>query len=92
MKEDGTNAYAGYRLTAFINAEERLAGSADNAKWLLQDRLAEAGPRGEVGEPWAPHVEVDRNVVTGQARPPPVSSPPSCSRSFPDNALHRKKP
>ena len=66
VREDGTNAYAGYRITAFTNAEERMAGSADKAKWLLQDRLADAGLKVEAGEPFAPHVEVDRNVVTGQ--------------------------
>ncbi|MFC8520756.1 type 1 glutamine amidotransferase domain-containing protein [Streptomyces sp. NPDC057257] len=73
VREDGTNAYAGYRITAFTNTEERLAGSAEKAKWLLQDRLIEAGLKVEVGEPWAPHVEVDRNVVTGQN---PASSGP----------------
>ncbi|MCG7208553.1 type 1 glutamine amidotransferase domain-containing protein [Streptomyces arenae] len=66
VKDDGTNAFAGYRVTAFTNAEEQLAGSAANARWLLQDRLTEAGLKVEAGEPWAPHVEVDRNVVTGQ--------------------------
>ncbi|MFE8957466.1 type 1 glutamine amidotransferase domain-containing protein [Streptomyces massasporeus] len=73
VKEDGTNAFSGYRITAFTNAEEQLAGSAANAKWLLQDRLTEAGLKVEVGEPWAPHVEVDRGVVTGQN---PASSGP----------------
>ncbi|BBB01708.1 putative DJ-1/PfpI-family transcriptional regulator [Actinacidiphila reveromycinica] len=73
VREDGGNAYAGYRITAFTNAEERLAGSADGARWLLQDRLTEAGLEVEAGEPWAPHVEVDRNVVTGQN---PASSGP----------------
>ncbi|MDX2936763.1 type 1 glutamine amidotransferase domain-containing protein [Streptomyces ipomoeae] len=73
VKEDGTNAYAGYRITAFTNTEEQLAGSAEKAKWLLQDRLTEAGLKVEAGEPWAPHVEVDRNVVTGQN---PASSGP----------------
>ncbi|MGW2288782.1 type 1 glutamine amidotransferase domain-containing protein [Streptomyces phaeochromogenes] len=73
VKADGANAFAGYRGTAFTNAEEQLAGSADNALWLLQDRLTEAGLKVEVGEPWAPHVEVDRNVVTGQN---PASSGP----------------
>ncbi|MEU8629763.1 type 1 glutamine amidotransferase domain-containing protein [Streptomyces sp. NPDC048669] len=66
LKEDGTNAYAGYRITAFTNTEEQLAGNAETARWLLQDRLTEAGLKVEAGEPWAPHVEVDRNVVTGQ--------------------------
>ncbi|KUO21293.1 type 1 glutamine amidotransferase domain-containing protein [Streptomyces dysideae] len=73
VREDGTNAYGGYRITAFTNAEEQLAGSADKAKWLLQDRLTEVGVKVEVGAPWAPHVEVDRNVVTGQN---PASSAP----------------
>ncbi|MFE6892039.1 type 1 glutamine amidotransferase domain-containing protein [Streptomyces sp. NPDC057694] len=70
---NGANAFAGYRITAFTNAEEQLAGSAAKARWLLQDRLTEAGLQVEVGEPWAPHVEVDRHVVTGQN---PASSGP----------------
>ncbi|MPY63878.1 type 1 glutamine amidotransferase domain-containing protein [Streptomyces spongiae] len=73
MGEDGTNAYAGYRVTAFTNAEEELAGNAAKARWLLQDRLTEAGLTVEAHAPFAPHVEVDRNVVTGQN---PASSAP----------------
>lgn len=71
--EDGTNAFAGYRITAFTNDEERQAGNADKAKWLLQDRLTEAGLQVETGAPWAPHIQTDRNVVTGQN---PASSAP----------------
>ncbi|MEE1825577.1 type 1 glutamine amidotransferase domain-containing protein [Streptomyces sp. BE20] len=62
----GANAFAGYRVAAFTNAEETQAGFADRAKWLLQDRLTEAGVLVQEGEPWAPHVVVDRNLVTGQ--------------------------
>lgn len=65
-KDDGTNAFAGYRLTGFTNAEEGQAGFADKAKWLLQDRLVEIGTDFQEGEPWAPYVVVDRNLVTGQ--------------------------
>ncbi|MEU8845369.1 type 1 glutamine amidotransferase domain-containing protein [Streptomyces sp. NPDC048564] len=65
-KADGTNTFAGYRVAAFTNAEETQAGFADKAKWLLQDRLTETGVQVQVGEPWAPHVVVDRNLVTGQ--------------------------
>ncbi|MDN3293211.1 type 1 glutamine amidotransferase domain-containing protein [Streptomyces ficellus] len=72
-KEDGTNAFAGYRLTGFTNAEETQAGLAGKAKWLLQDRLVEIGADFQEGEPWAPHVVVDRNLVTGQN---PSSSAP----------------
>ena len=70
---DGANTFAGYRVAAFTNAEETQAGFADRAKWLLQDRLTEAGVQVQVGEPWAPNVVVDRNLVTGQN---PASSAP----------------
>ncbi|QJS99633.1 type 1 glutamine amidotransferase domain-containing protein [Streptomyces asoensis] len=73
VTEDGSNAFAGYRIAAFTNAEEFQAGLGDKAKWLLQDRLTEAGVEVQVGEPWAPHVVVDRNLVTGQN---PASSAP----------------
>ncbi|WP_432073149.1 type 1 glutamine amidotransferase domain-containing protein [Streptomyces wuyuanensis] len=63
---DGSNAFAGCRVAAFTNAEETQAGFADRAKWLLQDRLAEAGVQVREGEPWAANVVVDRNLVSGQ--------------------------
>ncbi|MEU9999913.1 type 1 glutamine amidotransferase domain-containing protein [Streptomyces sp. NPDC050848] len=72
-KEDGTNAFAGYEVAAFTNAEEAQAGFADKAKWLLETRLVEAGVDVRVGEPWAPNVVVDRNLFTGQN---PSSSAP----------------
>ncbi|MEU6236506.1 type 1 glutamine amidotransferase domain-containing protein [Kitasatospora sp. NPDC047058] len=72
-RADGGNAFAGYRLTGFTDAEETQAGLADKAKWLLQTRLVEAGADFQEGEPWAPHVVVDRNLVTGQN---PASSVP----------------
>ncbi|MGP3998713.1 type 1 glutamine amidotransferase domain-containing protein [Streptomyces sp. 8N706] len=73
VKTDGSNAFSGYQVAAFTNAEEAQAGFADKAKWLLQTRLTEAGVRVQAGEPWAPKVVVDRNLVTGQN---PVSSTP----------------
>ncbi|MFF8193284.1 type 1 glutamine amidotransferase domain-containing protein [Streptomyces bobili] len=73
VKEDGTNAFAGRHVAAFTNAEEMQAGLGDKAKWLLQDRLTEAGVEVRAGEPWAPHVIVDGNLVTGQN---PASSGP----------------
>ncbi|MEU7033383.1 type 1 glutamine amidotransferase domain-containing protein [Streptomyces sp. NPDC046237] len=65
-KADGSNAFAGYEITAFTNTEETQAGFADKAKWLLESRLVEAGVEFRSGEPWAPFVVVDRNLVTGQ--------------------------
>lgn len=72
-RADGTNAFAGYRIAAFTDAEETQGGLADRAKWLLESRLVEAGVDVQVGEPWVPNVVVDRNVVTGQN---PASSAP----------------
>jgi putative intracellular protease/amidase len=66
IKTDGTNAFAGYKVTGFTNTEETQAGFADKAKWLLQDRLVNAGVDFQEGEPWAPKTVVDRNLVTGQ--------------------------
>ncbi|MFG2793427.1 type 1 glutamine amidotransferase domain-containing protein [Streptomyces sp. NPDC048419] len=72
-ERDGVNTFAGYQVAAFTNAEETQSGFADKAKWLLQDRLTEAGVQVQVGEPWAPKVVVDRNLITGQN---PASSAP----------------
>ncbi|MFC9671373.1 type 1 glutamine amidotransferase domain-containing protein [Streptomyces sp. NPDC056949] len=73
IKGDGTNAFAGYKVTGFTNTEETQAGFADKAKWLLQDRLVNAGVDFQEGQPWAPKTVVDRNLVTGQN---PSSSAP----------------
>ncbi|MEU3013560.1 type 1 glutamine amidotransferase domain-containing protein [Nocardia asteroides] len=62
----GSSPFAGYRIAAFSNAEETQAGFADKAKWLLQDRLVALGADYREGEPWAPHIEVDRTLYTGQ--------------------------
>ena len=70
---DGGSPFAGYRLTGFTNAEEIQGGLADKAGWLLQDRLVALGADFREGEPWIPHVEVDRNLITGQN---PSSSAP----------------
>ncbi|WP_019548978.1 type 1 glutamine amidotransferase domain-containing protein [Streptomyces sulphureus] len=66
IREDGGNAFAGYRVTGFTNAEESQVGLADKAAWLLQDRLVQAGVDFQEGEAWDPHVVVDRQLVTGQ--------------------------
>ncbi|MER6350037.1 type 1 glutamine amidotransferase domain-containing protein [Streptomyces sp. NPDC001595] len=73
VRQDGSNAFAGYRVAAFTDAEEKQGGLADKARWLLQTRLTEAGVDVEAGEPWAPKVVVDRTLITGQN---PASSAP----------------
>ncbi|WP_067539668.1 type 1 glutamine amidotransferase domain-containing protein [Nocardia crassostreae] len=69
----GESPFAGYRVTGFTNAEETMAGFADKAQWLLEDRLVALGADFRAGAPFAPHIEVDRNLYTGQN---PASSAP----------------
>lgn len=73
LDDEGSSPFAGYRVTGFSNAEETQAGLADKAPWLLEDRLVALGVDYREGEPWAPHIEVDRNLYTGQN---PASSAP----------------
>ena len=63
---DGTWPFAGYRMTGLSNAEERLNPFAWKAKWLLEDRLKEAGADYTSGVPLKSKVVVDRNLYTGQ--------------------------
>ncbi|MBQ1088863.1 type 1 glutamine amidotransferase domain-containing protein [Streptomyces sp. B93] len=72
-RAEGGNAFAGYRVAAFTNAEETMGGLADRAKWLLETRLRDAGVEVAAGAPWVPNVVVDRCLVTGQN---PASSAP----------------
>jgi putative intracellular protease/amidase len=77
VREDGTWAFAGLRLTGFTNEEEGQAGFAERAPWLLETRLRDSGAHVEVSEAWGPHVIVDGNLITGQN---PASSQPVTRR------------
>ncbi|MFD4598171.1 type 1 glutamine amidotransferase domain-containing protein [Streptomyces sp. NPDC058464] len=65
---EGTSPFHGYRLTGLSNSEEIQNGLADRAKWLLQDRLvSDVGADYRKGEEnFAPHIEADRTLLTGQ--------------------------
>lgn len=63
---DGSWLFQGRKLTAFSDEEERQAGLADNAPWLLEHRLRTAGARYEAGPAWGSYVVVDDNLITGQ--------------------------
>ncbi len=65
-RDDGTWLFKDRKLTGFSNEEETQATFAGNAPWLLEDRLRLAGARYESIAPYAPHVVVDGNLVTGQ--------------------------
>ncbi|GGQ59166.1 hypothetical protein GCM10010216_21450 [Streptomyces flaveolus] len=64
---DGSNPFAGRRMTGLSNTEERLNRFSRKAKWLLEDRMIEAGVQYDKGRvPLRPYVVVDGNLYTGQ--------------------------
>ncbi len=66
VREDGSSAFAGRRLTVFTDDEERQGGLGDGAPYLVESRLRELGVVVEPGEPWSVTVVVDGTVVSGQ--------------------------
>ncbi|HEV7708852.1 MAG TPA: hypothetical protein VGP16_11710 [Asanoa sp.] len=65
-RPDGSWLFKGRKLTGFSDDEERQAGLADNAPWLLENRLRAGGAAYESGPAWGPYVVVDDNLITGQ--------------------------
>jgi putative intracellular protease/amidase len=70
---DGKYLVSGKCVTGFSNEEEQAIGLASVVPFLLEDRLRERGGLYCRGPLWAPHVEVDGKLVTGQN---PASSVP----------------
>ncbi|AJE83656.1 MULTISPECIES: type 1 glutamine amidotransferase domain-containing protein [Streptomyces] len=64
---DGSNPFAGRRMTGLSNIEERLNTFSRKAKWFLEDRMVEVGVAYDKARlPLRPHVVVDGNLYTGQ--------------------------
>ena len=72
--KNGDYLIKGRRVTGFTNAEERAVGLSTIVPFLLEDRLKERGAMYSSGVNWAPHVQVDGKLVTGQN---PASSGPA---------------
>lgn len=64
VDQDGAFAFAGRRMTAFTDEEERQGGLA--VPYFLESRLRELGAVLETGPAWTSAVVVDGNLVTGQ--------------------------
>ncbi|MET9296995.1 type 1 glutamine amidotransferase domain-containing protein [Streptomyces sp. NPDC003077] len=64
--EDGDWLFAGRRMTAFTDEEERMFGTAEGAPWLLASRLRELGAVHVEGAAYQQHNIVDGNLFTGQ--------------------------
>jgi putative intracellular protease/amidase len=64
---DGGWLFAGYRMTAFTNAEEGDTGLREQMAWLAEDRLrAAGGVFSASARLWGEHVVMDRTLHTGQ--------------------------
>jgi putative intracellular protease/amidase len=63
---DGSNAFAGRRLTVFTDEEERTGGTGENTPWWVETTLREAGATIDSAAPWSDHVVVDGNLISGQ--------------------------
>jgi len=67
VDERGVTPFAGRRMTALSNREERFNRFARRAPWLLEDKLRELGVVYSKGRlPLRPHIVVDGNLFTGQ--------------------------
>ncbi|MET9859054.1 type 1 glutamine amidotransferase domain-containing protein [Streptomyces smyrnaeus] len=64
--EDGNWLFAGRRMTAFTDEEERMFGTAEGAPWLLASRLRELGGDHVEGVAYQQHNIIDGNLFTGQ--------------------------
>ena len=72
--KDGEYLVKGKRVTGFSNAEEEAVGLTAVVPFLLEDRLKERGGIYSKAANWAPYVQVDGKLVTGQN---PASSGPA---------------
>jgi putative intracellular protease/amidase len=72
--KDGGYLVKGRRVTGFTNEEEAAVGLTTVVPFLLEDRLKERGSIYSKAANWAPYVQVDGRLVTGQN---PASSGPA---------------
>ena len=73
-RKDGEYLVKGKRVTGFTNAEEKAVGLTEVVPFLLEDRLKERGALYSKGANWAPYMQADGKLVTGQN---PASSGPA---------------
>lgn len=74
VKTDRGYLVSGKRVTGFTNDEEAGVELTDIVPFLLEDRLKQRGAQFRRGDSWAPYIEVDGKLVTGQN---PASSAPA---------------
>lgn len=63
---DGESIFKGKRVTCFTNEEEGIVKLKELVPFLLETKIRELGGNFIAEKPWAEHVEVDGNLITGQ--------------------------
>ena len=63
---DGTSAVQGKAVTGFTNSEEEAAGLTKVVPFLVEDMLKQNGGKYSKQGDWAPHIESDGLLITGQ--------------------------
>ena len=58
--------FTGYRMTCFSPEEEKANDFVLKSPWMLSDRLKSEGAQLDFAEPGLEHVEIDRQLYTGQ--------------------------
>ena len=65
-KPDGTSILDKKFVTSFTNEEEGIVKLKELVPFLLETRIRELGGNFIAENPWAEHVEIDGNLITGQ--------------------------
>lgn len=65
-RTSGEYLIKGRRVTGFSNTEEAAVGLTGVVPFLLEDRITQRGALYSKGADWAPYVQVDGKLVTGQ--------------------------
>ncbi len=65
-KPDGRPFVEGKTLTSFTNKEEDIVKMSEFMPFSLEDTLIKLGADFISDKPWAEHVEIDGNLITGQ--------------------------
>jgi len=73
-QKDGEYLIKNKRVAGFSNSEEAAAELSHVVPFLLEERLKERGGLYSKGADWAPYIQVDGMLVTGQN---PASSGPA---------------
>jgi len=83
---DGEPLIKGKHITGFTNEEEKPVGLTDVVPFLLEDRLKQQGGLFAKSDPFAPCVQVEGDLVTGQN---PASSAPAAEELL--KRLHARR-